>query len=404
MAADDAACSHILYAACSDKAYMSQLVPYTGALDKITLVQGAGWDPEFYQFNLKVTQFPTVFRLLGLPVTASATSSKPAATSSKPAASASPKPKAPAQQPLLTEKLLNIRKESWRRNESTSVTDSAFGDSSPVESTDYAEPESVRWDNDPSYTPPPQSVQWDTTKDQVPCKYKKKGFCHFGKKCQFSHGPCSSNGSVNGSNILYSPETKSLSGSPLPVDDTEIITKTAAMDRTNVSAYLPQESMPGFIPLNRSLQRLDVYVRPPTASEWKAYNTRYQRQKICNAFHVQGNCTTFACAFDHSDLEPEAKHVLLYIVKRNPCSKKGDCRKENCDHGHLCQKDGCTGPNGGKGAKACRFRAALHYPAEQCQLSTWVPAQTGQEEHSAMDMGAGEMVDRLLDDDQDLLW
>jgi hypothetical protein len=67
IASEDDACSHILYAACHDTAYLSQLVPLSGLREKVTLVQGAGWNSEFHQFNLNVTQFPTVFRWLDLP-------------------------------------------------------------------------------------------------------------------------------------------------------------------------------------------------------------------------------------------------------------------------------------------------------------------------------------------------
>jgi hypothetical protein len=67
IAAEDSTCSHILYAACHDTAYLSQLVPLSGVREKVTLVQGAGWSPEFHQFNLNVTHFPTVFRWSDLP-------------------------------------------------------------------------------------------------------------------------------------------------------------------------------------------------------------------------------------------------------------------------------------------------------------------------------------------------
>jgi hypothetical protein len=70
MASEDSACSHILYAACHDTAYLSQLVPFNGVRDKVTLVQGAGWNAEFHKFNLYVTQFPTVFRWSDLPTAA----------------------------------------------------------------------------------------------------------------------------------------------------------------------------------------------------------------------------------------------------------------------------------------------------------------------------------------------
>ena len=67
IASADSACSHILYAACHDSTYLSQLVPHKGQLEKITLVQGTNWNPEFYQLQLNVTQFPTVFRWLNTP-------------------------------------------------------------------------------------------------------------------------------------------------------------------------------------------------------------------------------------------------------------------------------------------------------------------------------------------------
>jgi hypothetical protein len=70
IASEDSACSHILYAACHDSAYLSQLVPLSGRRDKITLVQGAGWNSDFHHFNLNVTQFPTVFRWSELPTAA----------------------------------------------------------------------------------------------------------------------------------------------------------------------------------------------------------------------------------------------------------------------------------------------------------------------------------------------
>lgn len=68
IASEDEACSHILYAACHDASYLSQLVPLSGVREKVTLVQGTGWNSEFHQFNLNVTQFPTVFRWLDLPI------------------------------------------------------------------------------------------------------------------------------------------------------------------------------------------------------------------------------------------------------------------------------------------------------------------------------------------------
>jgi hypothetical protein len=102
VASEDSACTHILYAACHDSAYLSQLVGFSGLRDKVTLVQGAGWSPEFHQFNLNVTQFPTIFRWSDLPATIPNTKAaytngtaapKPNATPKKPATNAPPEPR-----------------------------------------------------------------------------------------------------------------------------------------------------------------------------------------------------------------------------------------------------------------------------------------------------------------------
>lgn len=62
MAVQDSSCSHILYAACHDSSYLAGLVPYSGLMNKITLVQGADFDSGFHQSSLAITQFPTIFR------------------------------------------------------------------------------------------------------------------------------------------------------------------------------------------------------------------------------------------------------------------------------------------------------------------------------------------------------
>jgi hypothetical protein len=45
-----------------DTSYLPQLVPYNSLHQKITLVQGAGFETDFYQLGLPIAQFPTVFR------------------------------------------------------------------------------------------------------------------------------------------------------------------------------------------------------------------------------------------------------------------------------------------------------------------------------------------------------
>lgn len=127
------------------------------------------------------------------------------------------------------------------------------------------------------------------------------------------------------------------------------------MNRSNISANLPTTTISGFIPLNKDGQRLDTYTRPPTQEEWRIYNARFHKRKPCNSFHLQRICTTFDCPFDHTELEPESRHVLEYVLKCSPCPRRSDCRASDCFYGHLCHKDDCTGQ-----MKGCRMKTDLH--------------------------------------------
>ncbi|KAI4607994.1 hypothetical protein J4E80_009391 [Alternaria sp. BMP 0032] len=302
IASEDSACSHILYAACHDPAYLSQLVPFSGVRDKITLVQGAGWNSEFHQFNLNVTQFPTVFRWSELPVTVPNPKGGP---------STAPKQKALAavQKPILTSGTPTPRKESWRRDDSFSMSDSAFGDLSPVESNSFFDQERVGREDRSAYTQTAKNGSSKPENNSQLCKYFQKGNCRFGTKCNFLHIPKNIS-ETNGSGPSQPP--RGPSGAPYPT--LPLSSQQHPSSQTPLSALLPAAPIPGFIPLNPSHQRLDPHLPMPTPSAWKIYNARFAKAKPCNTFHLQQRCTTPNCPFDHSELEPEARQVLEYVV------------------------------------------------------------------------------------------
>ncbi|KAH7562194.1 hypothetical protein BM1_01714 [Bipolaris maydis] len=447
-ASEDAACSHILFAACNDPAYQSLLVSYNGARDKVTLVQGGKWHAEFHQFNLEVTQFPTVFSWSGI-------SSVP--PTNKPATPTPPKPKAPLQQPILKPGLAALHKESWRRNDAVSIaesasgrlspaltngpqpshgsswrrngpvsaTESAFGDSSPEESNDFVEPEPepARWDSPPPRDQAPQSMPTGPAKKKPVCRHFQKGFCRAGGKCNFAHGPVSLTSSVNSgdggqdSKLLLSPTLHALSGSswaqaPAEPPQTPQDLQAPLGDRSGISSVLPEESVPGFIPVNKNLQRLDPYYPQPSAQDWKAYNTRFHKAKPCNTFHLEGNCTTYDCKFDHSELDAQVRRVLEYVVKRTPCPRKSGCRRKHCIFGHLCQKEDCKGPRP-TGQKKCWFKPDQHFSLEDCRPISFVPAEEEEEEEEeeersviggGYDGGKGNVGDYLGMEQVDLMW
>ncbi|EUC43835.1 hypothetical protein COCMIDRAFT_99779 [Bipolaris oryzae ATCC 44560] len=435
-ASEDAACSHILFAACNDPAYQSLLVSYNGARDKVTLIQGSKWHPEFHQFNLEVTQFPTVFSWSGV-------SSAPPAN--KPATPTPPKQKAPLQQPILKPGLAALHKESWRRNDSVSVaesasgplspaltngpqpshgsswrrngpvsaTESAFGDSSPEESNDFVEPEPepARWDSPSPRDQAPQSMPTGAAKKKNVCRHFQKGFCRAGGKCNFLHGPGSLTGSVNGgdsgqdSRPLLSPTLHALSESSWaqgPAETSQASPAPQALlgDRSEVSSVLPKEFVPGFVPVNKNLQRLDPHYPQPSAQDWKVYNTHFHKAKPCNAFHLEGSCTSYDCKFDHSELDAQVRRVLEYVVKRTPCPRKSGCRREHCIFGHLCQKEDCKGPRP-TGQRKCWFKPDQHYSLEDCQPVSVVPVEN-EEERSAV--GEGNVGDYIGMEQVDLMW
>ncbi|KAF2836674.1 hypothetical protein M501DRAFT_1018561 [Patellaria atrata CBS 101060] len=60
--ADNSQCKHIFFAGCHDVGFLSLLTPFRNRIDKVTLIQGPYFSPEFISLNLRIEQYPTVFR------------------------------------------------------------------------------------------------------------------------------------------------------------------------------------------------------------------------------------------------------------------------------------------------------------------------------------------------------
>lgn len=59
--ADINQCKHIFFAGCHDTGYLSMLTPYRGMSDRITLLKGASFHPEFETLGLSISEMPSVF-------------------------------------------------------------------------------------------------------------------------------------------------------------------------------------------------------------------------------------------------------------------------------------------------------------------------------------------------------
>ncbi|KAF2874591.1 hypothetical protein BDV95DRAFT_487915 [Massariosphaeria phaeospora] len=325
LAGEDTACTHILYAGCHDTSYLPQMVPYSGMTSKITLVQGAGFNSEFHQFSLNVTQFPTLFRWSELPSTARSVRLSISDTTEP---TSSPRKNQTSKQHIYTPPALRNATQ-WGH------------DTDPMFSASETFAEGI---NESGGTNGSWEHKADTKQktSQTPCRFFQKGFCRFGNSCSYQHIP---------SSVGVPQQTTNGHGT-----------------ERKISKSLPSNIAPGFIPINKDSQRIDVLFTPPTQAEWQFYNARFQRQKPCNSYYLQKACTRFNCPYDHSPLEPEALRTLEYLLKCSPCPRRGSCRAAECIYGHLCQKDDCFGE-----AKGCRMRPELHNVDPN--LASLVPAE-----------------------------
>lgn len=74
--ADINQCKHTFFAGCHDAGYLSMLTPYRGMSDRITLLKGASFHPEFRTLGLSISEMPSVFMSSPLGESAMPTASK----------------------------------------------------------------------------------------------------------------------------------------------------------------------------------------------------------------------------------------------------------------------------------------------------------------------------------------
>lgn len=110
----------------------------------------------------------------------------------------------------------------------------------------------------------------------------------------------------------------------------------------------------GFIAVNKDGDRLDAYFPAPSKHAMDNYARRTRVHKVCNKYHLGGECGDLSCEFDHSEVEPEIIEVLSWILRQTSCRYTGRCRSIKCYQGHHCQKEGC------RGGKGCKFGRRGH--------------------------------------------
>ncbi len=103
---------------------------------------------------------------------------------------------------------------------------------------------------------------------------------------------------------------------------------------------------------NSKGQRLDTFINPPPPTIVNLMRSL----KLCNQYHILGDCSFIGCSFKHGVRLPEVQiEARRLVIRQTPCDSGLDCKAKNCLLGHQCPDRGCT-----KIGKGCRFPTAMH--------------------------------------------
>ena len=298
--AENAQCRHIYFAGCHDVGYLSELTPYVGNRDRITLVRTPAFHHEFTKLGMRVEDFPNIFR--SMPLEGQAPNMPMKAP-----------PVLPAQPP---------------------TAPAANGTSTIC-----------------------------TFFQKGICKYGKScRYSHV--KLNTNGSPATSanaNGSWRQNSAGETP-TAPCHMAHLNKSDNDFMTghSDPVQVQIDFATALPQvESVSrNEIPVNKDQHRLDAYIPPPSAEDKSAFHARIAVQKLCNRHHLHGYCPNRDnCEYDHEPASPGVVNCLKQVVRNGPCPRKGACRAPNCMNGHICQKAECR-YRGGK--LFCKFSPETH--------------------------------------------
>ncbi|KAK4155668.1 hypothetical protein C8A00DRAFT_13340 [Chaetomidium leptoderma] len=177
-----------------------------------------------------------------------------------------------------------------------------------------------------------------TNGDQKPvCLFHSMGKCRYGKSCKMLHG-----------------NTPQYAGLPPPTSPSSTgngaTSPGAFMDTAALLAKLPRkdEIPSGCVAVNDNNYRLDPYLSPSSPDVFSRLRARVDKRRVCNSFHLQGSCDAVnRCEYDHEPLDDDLLLALESLARSQPCPRRGACRLEKCNHGHICQNPDCK-HRGGK--------------------------------------------------------
>lgn len=79
-------------------------------------------------------------------------------------------------------------------------------------------------------------------------------------------------------------------------------------------------------------------------------------KKLCNQYHILGECSYISCTFVHGRrLDENGIKARRLLARSNPCLAGLQCRDEKCLAGHECPDRACA-----KIGNGCRFPREMH--------------------------------------------
>lgn len=311
---DNTQCRHIYFAGCHDVGYINELIPYRNNREKVTLVRNYATHPEFTKLGMRLEDFPGIFR--------------------------------------------------------TTPVD-------PSNTQPYKAPIPIPANKAPLISHIPEQPKGK------PCPFFQKGICKYGDTCINLHvKTAATNGFTNPQNPPSSANAswRDTATEPRfgPTSDNDFMRSNGSAtyaDHTDpeFALLLPHaDSVPkGYVAINTKGERLDVYMPPVTPEERHRFAQRVANQKLCNKFHLSGDCPDLNnnnCAFDHTPIDEGIRNYLRSIAASTPCARRSACKNLTCLNGHVCQKPDCK-YRGGK--SFCKMPGPMHYV--NLKFKEWTP-------------------------------
>ena len=320
--AENAQCRHIYFAGCHDVGYLSELTPYVGNRDRITLVRTPAFHHEYTKLGMRVEDFPNIFRTM--PLEGQPTVSiKPAATRAVEPPTAPAADSSPQICPFFPKGICKYGRGCRYLHVKSHVNGTSSASANPGSLSDIRE---WRQSSGAKYTLPFQMPN------------------------------------------LSKIDNDFMSGNGVATDPAQL--------QVDFATWLPQaESVPrDEIPINRHNHRLDSYIAPVSAEDRIAFQARIAKHKLCNNHHIHGNCPNGDnCDYDHGPITPALLACLKRVTRNQPCPRKGACRSLSCMNGHICQKAECKFRGG---RVFCKFGPGTHNA--DLHLAEFVPGIAAQ--------------------------